>query len=104
MQNFASGLMLSCLLLLAGCVTAPPSPAPQPIKLGCPAVTPCTLSATQPQSNGKLLNDTDVIEADWASCAAQVDMVYQYQEQQHVQTQQPQAAPDHQRSQAAPDP
>ena len=94
---YASGLILSCLMLLAACAPAPQLPAPQPIEIGCPAVTPCTLSPTQPQANGHLLNDADVIEADWAECAAKVDMVYQHQEQHRVQTQQPQAVPDQQR-------
>ncbi|WP_442908978.1 Rz1-like lysis system protein LysC [Halopseudomonas sp.] len=80
--------------MLAACETVPPLPAPQTIRLGCPAVTPCTLSATRPQRNGNLLTDTDVIESDWAECAAKVDMLYQYQEQHHVQTQQPQTTPD----------
>lgn len=96
-KSYASGLMLICLSLLAACGTVQPSPAPQTIEIGCPAVTPCTLSPTQPQANGHLLNDADVIEADWAECAAKVDMVYQHQEQRRVQTQQPQAVPDQQR-------
>ena len=97
MKNYASGLAQSCLILLAACAPAPPLPAPQTIALGCPAVTPCTLSPTEPQTNGHLLTDVDVTEADWAECAAKVDMVYQHQEQQRVQAQQPQATPDQQR-------
>ncbi|QXZ14038.1 Rz1-like lysis system protein LysC [Pseudomonas sp. AO-1] len=80
MPNFAFGLTSICLTLLAGCASVPPSPEPQLIATGCPAVVPCTLSATKPDKNGTLLNDQEVIENDWAQCAAQVDMVYQHQQ------------------------
>lgn len=82
MPNFAYGLTSLCLTLLAGCVSAPPSPEPLLIATGCPAVVPCTLSATNPDKNGALLNDQEATESDWAQCAAQVDMVYQYQQAQ----------------------
>ena len=64
--NYASGLLLSCLLLLAACGSAPPSPEQTPIVTGCPAVTRCTLSATDPATNGELLDDQDITETDWA--------------------------------------
>lgn len=82
MPTFACGLTSICLTLLAGCASAPPSPELRLIATGCPAVVPCTLSATKPDKNGALLNDQDVIENDWAQCAAQVDMVYQHQQAQ----------------------
>ncbi|WP_259697660.1 Rz1-like lysis system protein LysC [Pseudomonas brassicacearum] len=66
--------------LLAGCASAPPSPEPLLIGTGCPAVVPCTLSATNPDKNGALLEDQEVTESDWAQCAAQVDLVYQHQQ------------------------
>lgn len=47
---------------------------------GCPAVVPCRLPATAPASNGDLLTDPDTAESAWAECAAQVDMVYQFQQ------------------------
>ncbi|QIE84730.1 hypothetical protein G5B91_12475 [Pseudomonas nitroreducens] len=45
------------------------------------------MPATAPASNGELLHDTDRAEAAWADCAAQVDMIYRYQQDhsQHVQ-------------------
>ncbi|MEB3733448.1 Rz1-like lysis system protein LysC [Halopseudomonas pachastrellae] len=92
MKNYALGLILSCLSLLAACASDPPSQAPQLIKIGCPAVTACTLSATQPQTNGHLLTDTEVIESDWAQCAAKVDAIIEHLETQHVQTGIPQSA------------
>src|SRR5690606_415122 len=75
----AIGLALACLTLLAACAPVQPSLAPQTIRLGCPAVVPCTLPATSPQENGDLLSDADITEAAWAECAAQVDAVYRYQ-------------------------
>ena len=38
------------------------------------------LPATGPASNGDLLTDQDRIEAAWAECAAQVDMIYKQQQ------------------------
>ncbi|WP_215002303.1 MULTISPECIES: Rz1-like lysis system protein LysC [Pseudomonas] len=80
--TYAPGLPSLCLLLLAGCASAPPSPAPTLIVSGCPAVVPCTLPATSPLNNGDQLTDQDRIEAAWAECAGQVDMVYQHQQAQ----------------------
>lgn len=80
--NYAIGLPSLCLMLLAGCASAPPLPAPTLIVSGCPAVVPCSLQATSPSSNGELLTDQDRAEAAWADCAAQVDMVYRHQLEQ----------------------
>lgn len=76
----ALGLTSPCLMLLAGCASAPPSPAPTLIVSGCPAVVPCSLPATSPSSNGDLITDQDRSEAAWAECAGQVDMIYRYQQ------------------------
>jgi hypothetical protein len=70
-----------CLLLLAGCASAPPSPEPQVIVSGCPVVVPCSLPAAKPAANGELLRDVEMVEAAWADCAAQVDTVYQAQQE-----------------------
>ncbi|WNC11648.1 Rz1-like lysis system protein LysC [Pseudomonas coleopterorum] len=78
--HFAIGLNSLCLTLLLGCASAPPSPAPTLIVSGCPAVTPCTLPATAPRHNGQLLGDQDSLEAAWADCAAQVDMIFRHQQ------------------------
>ena len=75
------GSLSLCLALLVGCASGPPSPEPLPIVIGCPAVVPCSLPATAPASNGDLLTDTDRLEAAWAECAAQVDMIYNHQQQ-----------------------
>ncbi|WP_232925245.1 MULTISPECIES: Rz1-like lysis system protein LysC [Pseudomonas] len=79
MTNYATGLLSLCLTLLAGCASAPPSPAPQLTVTGCPAVVPCQLPGTSPLVNGDQLTDQDRVEAAWAECAAQVDMIYQHQ-------------------------
>ncbi|QYM67279.1 Rz1-like lysis system protein LysC [Pseudomonas sp. So3.2b] len=78
--NYAPGLLSLCLMLLAGCGSAPPLPAPTLTVSGCPAVVPCQLPATSPRNNGDQLTDLDRVEAAWADCAAQVDMVYQHQQ------------------------
>ncbi|MDH1526704.1 Rz1-like lysis system protein LysC [Pseudomonas mosselii] len=78
-SNFANGLSSLCLTLLAGCASAPPSPAPTLIVSGCPVVVPCQLPATAPTRNGQLLTDQERTELAWAECAAQVDRVYQHQ-------------------------
>ena len=43
-------------------------------------MVPCQLPATSPRNNGDQLTDMDRVEAAWADCAAQVDMVYQHQQ------------------------
>ncbi|CRI54836.1 Rz1-like lysis system protein LysC [Pseudomonas sp. CCOS 191] len=78
-SNFANGLTSLCLTLLAGCASAPPSPAPTLIVSGCPVVVPCRLPSTAPARNGQLLTDLERTELAWAECAAQVDRVYQHQ-------------------------
>ena len=79
MTNSGTGLASLCLTLLAGCASAPPSPAPTLIVSGCPVVVPCQLPATAPASNGQLLTDQERTELAWAECAAQVDRVFQHQ-------------------------
>ncbi|MFM5844035.1 Rz1-like lysis system protein LysC [Aeromonas sanarellii] len=61
------------MILLSGCSSAPPSPAPQIIRLTCPAPAPCQLPAASPVNNGDLMDQLTQTEAAWASCAAQVD-------------------------------
>lgn len=71
-----------CLALLAGCMSAQALPEPVVIVTGCPVVTPCRLLPAAPQNNGDLSDDSDYLLSAWAECAAQVDAVYQYQQQQ----------------------
>ncbi|WP_253264469.1 Rz1-like lysis system protein LysC [Aeromonas media] len=58
---------------MSGCSSAPPSPAPQIIRLTCPAPAPCQLPAVSPVNNGDLLDQLTQTEAAWATCAAKVD-------------------------------
>lgn len=78
--NLLIGLASLCLLLLVGCANAPPSPEPLVTVSGCPAVVPCQLPQAKPSLNGEVLRDAEVVEAAWAECAAQVDTVYQAQQ------------------------
>jgi len=75
------GALSLCLLLLAGCMSAQPLPEPVVIVTGCPVVTPCSLLPAAPQNNGELSDDSDYLLSAWAECAAQVDAVYQHQQQ-----------------------
>ncbi|MDH0308506.1 Rz1-like lysis system protein LysC [Aeromonas caviae] len=59
--------------MLSGCSSAPPSPAPQTIRLTCQGLTPCRLPPADPANNGDLLDQLTQTEAAWATCAAQVD-------------------------------
>ena len=77
-----TGALSLCLLLLAGCMSAPPLPEPVVTVHGCPVVTPCSLLPAAPHSNGALSDDSDYLLSAWAECAAQVDAVYQHQQQQ----------------------
>lgn len=43
-------------------------------------MVPCRLPATAPANNGELLDDSERLEAAWADCAAQVDMLYRHQQ------------------------
>ncbi|MFM5467910.1 Rz1-like lysis system protein LysC [Aeromonas veronii] len=63
------------MLLLSACSSAPPSPAPQIIRLTCPAPAPCQLPPADPINNGDLLDLLTTTEAAWATCAAKVDSV-----------------------------
>ncbi|EOW7073758.1 Rz1-like lysis system protein LysC [Yersinia enterocolitica] len=75
MKPYAAGLILPCLMILSGCVSAPPSPGPLITVNGCPKVTACLFPAASPRTNGDLNDDIDQLEAALHACAAQVDMV-----------------------------
>lgn len=75
MKPYAVGLTLPCLMILSGCVSAPPSLGPQITVNGCPKVTACQFPAASPQTNGDLNDDIDQLEAALHACAAQIDTV-----------------------------
>ncbi|WP_240040153.1 Rz1-like lysis system protein LysC [Aeromonas hydrophila] len=68
---------------MSGCSSAPPSPAPQIIRLTCQGLTPCQLPPASPANNGDLLDQLTQTEAAWATCAAQVDSLIACQ-QRHL--------------------
>ncbi|MEV3802781.1 Rz1-like lysis system protein LysC [Aeromonas veronii] len=70
------------MILLSGCSSAPPSPAPQIIRLTCPAPSRCQLPPAAPRNNGDLLDQLSQTEAAWASCAAKVDSLITCQTRQ----------------------
>ncbi|WP_429235000.1 Rz1-like lysis system protein LysC [Aeromonas salmonicida] len=76
------------MILLSGCSSAPPSPAPQIIRLTCQGLTPCQLPPASPANNGDLLDQLTQTEAAWASCAAKVDSLITCQQRQQRQQQQ----------------
>lgn len=83
---YVIGSTLLCLLMLQGCTSAPASPAPQIIYVGCQAVNPCQIPASSPKNNGDLSADIRQLENALAVCAVQVDAIKTCQEQHHVKT------------------
>ena len=94
MQNFALGLALACLMLLSGCAAAPPSPVPTLIINQCATPSPCTLPASNPETNGELDLQLERTEAAWAQCAAEVDAIIACQEANHAETPPATRSPD----------
>nr|WP_093504904.1 Rz1-like lysis system protein LysC [Pseudomonas straminea] len=76
-----TGLLSLCLLSLAACTSAPPSPEPLVTVHSSPVVTRCTLPPAAPIDNGELSDDNDALLAAWADCAAQVDAVFEHNQQ-----------------------
>ncbi|OLU22473.1 hypothetical protein BVH03_24930 [Pseudomonas sp. PA15(2017)] len=76
-----TGLLSLCLLSLAACTSAPPSPEPRVTVHSCPVVTRCQLPAAAPVDNGGLSDDHDALLAAWADCAAQIDAVFEHNQQ-----------------------
>lgn len=83
---YAIGSTLLCLLTLQGCTSAPASPVPPIIYVGCPTVNPCQIPASRPKNNGDLSADIRQLENALAVCAVQVDTLKNCQEQHHVKT------------------
>ncbi|EQB9728347.1 TPA: Rz1-like lysis system protein LysC [Yersinia enterocolitica] len=74
-------------MTLSGCTSAPRSPAPTIIYVGCPTVNSCALPGSSPAVNGDLSADIRQLEAALVACGLQVEAVKQCQEQHHVKTQ-----------------
>ncbi|KVQ15676.1 hypothetical protein WJ98_24065 [Burkholderia ubonensis] len=73
--RFARGLTLVCLTTLSACKPLPLSPAPTIMSAPCQTVSPCTLPALAPRTNGELDAALTTVKAAWATCAAKVDMI-----------------------------
>ncbi|WP_232239050.1 Rz1-like lysis system protein LysC [Burkholderia oklahomensis] len=71
----APGLLALCLMMLCACTQAPPSQAPTITLNECATVTPCTMPAMEPRTNGELSDALTVARAAWARCASEVDMI-----------------------------
>ena len=86
---YAIGSTLLCLLMLQGCTSAPASPAPQIIYIGCPTVNPCQIPASDPKNNGDLSADIRRLEHALIACALQVETIKDCQDKLDAQTQEP---------------
>ncbi|MFX1735395.1 Rz1-like lysis system protein LysC [Paraburkholderia sp. A1RI_3L] len=69
------GLIPLCLTMLCACTQPPPSPAPVITLNTCQPVSPCTLPAMEPRTNGELGDALTTTKGAWALCAAKVDMI-----------------------------
>ncbi|MFY3412266.1 Rz1-like lysis system protein LysC, partial [Escherichia coli] len=69
---FAAGTVLTCLMLCAGCTSAPPAPTPVIVHNDCPKVSLCPMPGSDPQKNGDLSADIRQLENALARCASQV--------------------------------
>ncbi|MFU9138027.1 Rz1-like lysis system protein LysC [Erwinia tasmaniensis] len=85
-RYYATGLLLSCLMMLSGCTAAPPSATPAIIWTGCPRVTACPLPGNHLQTLGDLAADNRQLEAALASCGLQVEIIRECQEQHDAET------------------
>ncbi len=85
-KKSAIGLIVLCLLVLSGCASTRRLSVPTLTVQQCPKVIRCTLTATSPRTNGELNLALEQAQADWAMCAAQVDMIYNCQSDDHAET------------------
>lgn len=66
----AAGMALTCLMLCAGCTSAPPAPTPVIVHNACPKVSLCPMPGSDPQTNGDLSADIRQLENALARCAS----------------------------------
>ncbi|WP_245182189.1 Rz1-like lysis system protein LysC [Glaciimonas immobilis] len=91
-------------MLLPGCASVPPSLARPLIVNACPPVIRCQLPASAPTTNGALNLTLERTEAAWATCAAQVDMIVDCQQEiTNAKTRQPESPSHRVRSGPAPE-
>jgi len=88
MKTFAAGITLFCLSLCAGCTGEPPAQTPVIVYNGCPKVSLCPMPGSDPQMNGDLSADIRHLERALESCALQVNVVKQCQDDLDAETRQ----------------
>ncbi|MCE3129680.1 Rz1-like lysis system protein LysC [Yersinia enterocolitica] len=74
-------------MTLSGCTSAPHSPIPTIIYVGCPPVNSCPLPASHATVNGDLSADIRQLETALVACGLQVEAIKRCQEQHNVKTQ-----------------
>ena len=72
MNRFAAGTALICLMLCAGCTSAPPVPTPVIVYNACPRVSLCPMPGSDPTTNGDLSADIRQLVSALEGCALQV--------------------------------
>ena len=89
MKNYAAGIMLSCLMLSAGCTPAPPAPPPHIVYNACPKVSACPMPASKPVTNGDLSADIRRLEHALIACALQVETIKDCQDKIDAENEKP---------------
>ncbi|HHL1846437.1 TPA: Rz1-like lysis system protein LysC [Klebsiella pneumoniae] len=85
MNRFAAGTALICLMLCAGCTSAPPVPMPVIVYNACPRVSLCPMPGSDPTTNGDLSADIRQLVSALEGCALQVRTVKNCQDKIDVQ-------------------
>ena len=85
MNRFAAGTALICLMLCAGCTSAPPVPAPVIVYDASPRVSLCPMPGSDPTTNGDLSADIRQLVSALEGCALQVRTVKNCQDKIDVQ-------------------
>ncbi|EPS9200947.1 Rz1-like lysis system protein LysC [Klebsiella pneumoniae] len=85
MNRFAAGTALICLMLCAGCTSAPPVPTPVIVYNACPRVSLCPMLGSDPTTNGDLSADIRQLVSALEGCALQVRTVKNCQDKIDVQ-------------------
>lgn len=88
-QTATADTVLTCLMLCAGCTSAPPAPTPVIVHNACPKVSLCPMPGSDPETNGDLSADIRQLENALARCASQVKMIKHCQDENDAQTRQP---------------
>ena len=91
---FAAGTALTCLMLCAGCTSAPPVPTPVIVYNACPRVSLCPMPGSDPTTNGDLSADIRRLEGALTACALQVKTIKHCQDELDAEAQKPAQSAD----------